>query len=431
MLVRIFGRNFGVFRDDFSLSLEATNLPTHRGHGYFEVPLAGEKVPLRLLRLIALYGPNASGKSTIIRAATTLHELVRNSARSTQFGSGIADYFPFRLDPKTAAAPCLLGCEVVVGDRIIRYQIEFNDEFVLTEQIVEYRGRRELRWLDRTAPDTIRIAHELLPGKLSADLADQTRPNATALSVAAFLNQKPLLPLFQAINKSLMVLDAHEHECDNGNYSVRKLHTDKRVRSWALHHLIGPADLGVINIETRQQPIPPDLRERLRTMSGQEKWASVESLVFPSLEHRGTGGSSVPIPFEDESTGTQKMLALAGPWYDMIHDHLTVFADELAATLHPSLLIALLDAVNSAPASIQAQLVVTLHDPSPLESALRRDQVWLTEKDDDGAARLFAVSDFRKERAEHNLRKRYLEGRFGGVPRLAPFDLIAESDGTE
>ncbi|MCA9311089.1 MAG: hypothetical protein KDA21_07780, partial [Phycisphaerales bacterium] len=65
-------------------------------------------------------------------------------------------------------------------------------------------------------------------------------------------------------------------------------------------------------------------------------------------------------------------------------------------------------------------VVFTIHDPTPLDDALRRDQVYFTEKSRDGVASLYPLMDFR-ERKEHNIRKRYLEGRYGAIPRYPDF----------
>ncbi len=83
MLIELFGRNFGSFRDEFHLSMLATDIDPGNPRGIVEVPLEGEDEPLRLLRCAAIYGPNASGKSTVLRAAAALEHLLSSSAQAS------------------------------------------------------------------------------------------------------------------------------------------------------------------------------------------------------------------------------------------------------------------------------------------------------------------------------------------------------------
>jgi AAA15 family ATPase/GTPase len=68
-----------------------------------------------------------------------------------------------------------------------------------------------------------------------------------------------------------------------------------------------------------------------------------------------------------------------------------------------------------------AQLVFASHDPTPLGSLLgdrpplRRDEIWITEKDRNGATRLYPLTDFSPRKSE-NIERGYLQGRYGGVP---------------
>ena len=87
MLVRLFGRNFRSLKAPFELSMVAADLKRKedRNRGVIEVPIAGMTEPLRLLRTVAIYGANASGKSTVLTAGRALNWLVTDSsARSSR-----------------------------------------------------------------------------------------------------------------------------------------------------------------------------------------------------------------------------------------------------------------------------------------------------------------------------------------------------------
>lgn len=97
--------------------------------------------------------------------------------------------------------------------------------------------------------------------------------------------------------------------------------------------------------------------------------------------------------------------------------------DELESSLHPALALRIVGMFNDPKQNPRgAQLMFATHDTNLLgtlvgEPALRRDQVWFTEKDGDGATRVYPLTDFHP-RKEENLERGYLQGRYGGVPFL-------------
>lgn len=422
MLVRLFGRNFGVFRDDFSLSMEALDLRSDRDRGYFTVKLVGERKPLRLLRVAALYGPNASGKSTVIRAAAAIRALVRGVQDAETDDARIPQYIPFLLDTARESHPVQLGCEFVVDARLMRYMVHFNATTILTESLAAIVGEHEKPWFQRFPDGSINVDPQHMNEAPGLDFANVVRPGATVLASLSPL-KTTLDPIRKAITRSFHLIDASHGPIPWGPapYSIRMLHENSDARAWILKHLIEPADLGVVKLDTEARQLTREER-KLHSIAGESPPA--DEVVTPVLFHRTAEGDPVALPFELESRGTQMLVVLSGPWHDLVHRDIAVFVDELGSALHPTLLTCLIDAVNRLPKARRSQLILTLHDPSPLESALRRDQVWLTDKGLDGAATLTPLSDF-EVRGVHNLKKRYLEGRFGGVPLIARSALLA------
>jgi len=430
MLVRLFGENYGPFKDAFELSMEALHLPAEGERGTFELPIEGQEKPLRLLRLAAIYGPNASGKSTIIKAARALRFLAIRSGPRTQKDEPIGHYAPFLLDRETRKAPCVLGCEVWIDRRIVRYEVRFDRHAIVAERITDVTDQDDRVLMDR-GPDGVLVPDERVERALTVDLNAVVRPNAAALSVAAQLNQAVALPLFGAIDHALRALDASAPQHTTMGYTLGQMKEDNRFMRWAFDQLLRVADLGVTEVRVEEREIPDKLREDLASADPdglRDGRYDKMKLLEPVFRHRGVD-SEYELDSQLESAGTMKMLALAGPWYDVIHNGYTVFADELSASLHPELLVALLEAFNAPPGRPPSQLVLTLHDPTPLDGTLRRDQVFFVEKDPAGAATIYPLSDF-GEREEHNHRKRYLQGRYGAIPRALDFRSLFE-DGAD
>ena len=133
--------------------------------------------------------------------------------------------------------------------------------------------------------------------------------------------------------------------------------------------------------------------------------------------HKTDTGESVPIHFSDESDGTRRLFAFAGPWLDVLANGRIIFIDELGTSLHPLIVRFLIGLIQSPEINKNnAQLIFTTHDTSVLDTdILRRDQVWFVEKDGDQASKLYPLSDFMPRKKEA-LERGYLKGRYGALP---------------
>ena len=145
------------------------------------------------------------------------------------------------------------------------------------------------------------------------------------------------------------------------------------------------------------------------------------------LKHHGGQGHFL-IPWQRESAGTRRLIELAPMLFDLCNakDPLARFVDELHESLHPTLFKEIIREFNcqTPMKNVCGQVVFTTHetmlmDAEAKEAILRRDQVYFTQKASDGAAKLYSVAEF-KERNNHNMRRRYLQGRYGALPAVTP-----------
>jgi len=134
--------------------------------------------------------------------------------------------------------------------------------------------------------------------------------------------------------------------------------------------------------------------------------------------HQDSDGESIEFDLEDESDGTRKIFALAGPFLDSLERGHVVFIDELPDNLHPGLVKFLVGLFNNKGTNLgNAQLVFTTHETHILnQTILRRDQIWFCEKDSTRATQVFPLTDFRPRKMRENLEAAYLSGRYGALP---------------
>jgi len=170
------------------------------------------------------------------------------------------------------------------------------------------------------------------------------------------------------------------------------------------------------------EPIEPLTQEISKTLGLPR---SRYKLFFDHFEE-GAEDNPAQFSFAQQSVGTRQLLRLAIPLYDAFQYGKVLIVDELDSSLHPHLvryLIALFH--NPLVNRHNAQLIFNTHDATVLDTSfLRRDQIWFTEKENDGASALFPLTAF-SPRKEEALVRGYMVGRYGAVPILGdPESLI-------
>jgi hypothetical protein len=145
--------------------------------------------------------------------------------------------------------------------------------------------------------------------------------------------------------------------------------------------------------------------------------------------HENKPGAVVKLELDDESDGTRRLLNLLPALHHLRTAGAVYFIDEIDRSMHPILVHKFLEFFLQACAGGQRQVIVTTHESSLLDQTLlRRDEIWFTEKDHDAGTRLYSLTDF-KVRNDLELRKHYLQGRFGAVPFIGTLDrLLTETD---
>lgn len=384
---------------------------------------APEKMP-RLLRSAVLYGPNASGKSTLIQALKFMKDRVLNSQKESQAGDEI-DTVPFKLNASSRAADSEF--EIAFFEQGVRYEYGFrcNRQRFVEEWLFAYPLGRAQKWFHRAYDseidkDVYKFSSTFEGDRKRQDWKAQTRSNALFLSTAIQLNNAQLKPVFEWFKHRLRVIDSANGLSPGYTMTRCKGDADKGK----IIEFMNSADLSISDISLKTamfspESLPKDLPDQVRQefsrqMSGKE-------ITTVKFLHRDTQ-TDEPIEFEpeEESDGTRALFAFAGPWLDVIENELVLVVDELDTSLHPLLVQHLVKLLHHK--GTKAQLIFTTHDTTLLsQKLLRRDQVWFMEKDATRATRLYPLSDF-SPRENEAVERGYLNGRYGGIPFLKELD---------
>lgn len=426
------GENLRSFRDSFELSLLATSMaePEYVRH----MPWRPGGKPIGVLPAAAMYGPNASGKSNVLRVMSDMRAHVLFSFRNRDpDGSFQRRGFLLGADQ---TAPSRYEVDLLLEGVRTEYGFVADSSRVLEEWAVHYpRGKPAL--LFQREGDHVELG-ATIRSQARSTLELLLPSNALFLSVDAAVKRPALGTLSSWFQRNLVLAEADSRQVRQA--LTTEMLEDKNMRQGVLDFL-RKADLGVCN--ARRIEMDPVLRDRyrraLRIIEGLEaepEGGDDGPEIFPfqvRLEHDGAAG---PIEFEteDESLGTLVWFGLVGPILQALARGTVFLADELDSSLHPDLVRQLVQLFQDPETNPRrAQLIFNSHDATLLgDSAghrpLGRDQVWFTEKDSrTGASRLYALADLDPRKGEA-VSRRYLSGRYGARPIVSHEEFAAAAD---
>ena len=443
-LLSFTARNVRSYWDEVTLTLLGTRLS--EAEVVRQLTIAGSPSPVSVLPVAGIFGANASGKSTILRAVADMRVVVLNSFRRAGQETRLPRH-SFLLRRESAERPSSFAVDLILHGVRWQYGFEIDDYQVLDEYAYHYPKGKQALVFRRSGEDRDPNFGPAFRSSGRA-LARLVRKNALLLSVAGALadgsdDERSKIatlvgPLFNWFRTNLGFMES-DNRGARITYTARRL---KARRDQAgIVSLLQAADLGITKIE--QLPIDPEFAERLeralRILNGleEESRPGQELRFLPDdlvrLHHMGAEGP-VPIDPEYESQGTLAWIGMLGPLLDSIRRGSVLLVDELDGSLHPHLVQRFIQLFQSREANPRcAQIVFNAHDPTVLgdssQRSLGRDQIWLTEKNADGETMLYSMAEFQPKRDEA-LGRRYMQGRYGGIPVLNPAEFEQAADVT-
>jgi len=413
MLLDFRVKNFRSLRDEQTLSLVAAK---DKSLQVLNTMPSGIKAAPTLLRSVAIYGPNAGGKSNLIKALQYMRAVVAESASVMQPDQTF-NIQPFRLDALSVAQPTEFDVSFVLDGVRHQYGFELTAQRVTREYLLVYKAFKPQQWFERnydaaSGKDVYDFGVGLKGPKSVWEGA--TRPNALFLSMAVQLNSGQLKPVFAWFVNKLAIFN--EITPLGQHFSVDMLRKPEGKR--AICDFLTSADISISDIEVVTRKVSGQA-VHFDMAAGKTEVLNEEQEVNELLFHHVTDQGKAVFSLGDESMGTRNLLFLTGPVLDILDNGMALVVDELDSSLHPLLVRRLVELFqNPAVNKKGAQLIFTTHDTSLLDPDLfRRDQIWFVEKDPDQASKLYPLSDF-SPRKNEALERGYLMGRYGALPFL-------------
>lgn len=427
MLIQFNFKNFKSFRDEATLDMSATKITEHEGH---VVDIANDK----LLKVAAIYGANASGKSNVCDAFGYMRYYVLESFKFGDEDSGYrkndGDYIkvtPFLFDEDSCNGETLF--EVFYVDNMENTGKTYQYGFVLKDnEVIE-------EWLYSKAKTARNNYRTIFYRKTGEELEMNGIPKRHIENIKASLNKESLIVSLGAKLRIEKLKSVRDWFLKNDAINFGNP-TENLIRSWVV------PDEFVNNKEVQRNMIKyfSTFDESIKDFKVEEDLADEDDNINKNylIEtiHKKAGGEGIAsIPLSQESSGTQKMFALYPHIKEALDNGATLFVDELNARLHPLLvrniiLTFLSPEINSE----NAQLIFTTHDIGQLSNdLLRRDEIWMVNKNSDGISKLYSLADFKDEdgnkvRRDEDLAKKYMLGNYGAIPALKPMKVLREGD---
>lgn len=427
ILLRFTFRNHRSFRDEAVFDLTRSSLKT------LKLP-EGTRWADHVHHVDGVYGANASGKSNLLDALRYALIAIKSSA-STWLGAPKFPRAPFALDPARLGDPGEYELEFVAQGRRYIYRFSVDTEGIRDESLKVVGEQRWTSLLKRTQDGKVARVRGLA----------RVARRELALSRAAEMDHEVLAPIRRDLVEGFDVYRVGDREVRARLARIVDLLAEGGLEFDELVALARIADTGITRIRVEEHEVPEELREFFRRLmqrdkqttqdmtdtngdSGQQTEAEDARLAREFIARNLAfthGREGADLRERDESTGTMAWLALGTAVLDALRNGRVLVVDELGAALHPDLSRIIVDWFEDPDVNATgAQLVFTSHDMSLMGTGsgelAKREQVWLVEKDAEGASELVNLGEFALLQPKSNVPKQYLEGRFGAVPHTVP-----------
>ncbi|RIY38208.1 ATP-binding protein [Capnocytophaga canis] len=423
MIINFTVQNFGSIKDKQTLSFEADK-STHLEDTY--IIQSGKH---RILKLALIYGANASGKTTILKALNFLGSMVVNPLEKK---SEELDFTPFLFNADTPNENSFFAIEFLQNEVKYLYEVEFSQKAIVLEALYSYNPEKA-NVFKRTTNLEKQLTRISFGSKVSVDsvfektLTANTLWNNTVLGgfLKTNIEFKELQEVVDWFGSYLKPLIYTKTKLEG---FVTKRIDSKEISKSDILSILKKADLNIsdIVIKKEENELPDGLLELLKTQNNipEEKITELEkkgkiTAVKTEFEHT-VNDSKYYLPLELESEGTKRYYGFAGLLALLIKTSKLFSIDELETSLHPDLymhflLSFLLNAKNS-------QLIATTHNRELLndKDLFRNDAIWFTNKGEDCATELYSLADFDTSviRDTTNILNAYKSGKLSGTPNL-------------
>lgn len=423
MLLELTLKNWTSFRDSTSCSLLASEKETqHSDHKVFCPPLQTSILPITML-----YGGNASGKSNLIHGLKFVRGLVVSGILIPGMLNSTISTNPFLLDKAYITKPSEFSIAFFQNDTVYEYKLEVSKVIHCEELFV-------------CSADNDRLVFSRKDGKLQLGDGISDKDRDRLQSDFELIKDTQLL-----LNRAIFVGLQQREIVDAYDWFASLIFIDPDQPFspfWGkpnkeLDDLLYKLDTGIsaIGYEPIKFELSDENKQIVKLLDGRKSAVLVSPNERLSIEqdedlsfkvqrlftrHLGPDGKLHKFQYSRESDGSKRAFDLAQAILALNEpgSKHTIFIDEIDRSLHPLMSLELIKMfLANRDVKSQSQLIVSCHNPLLLDQSLiRRDEVWLTDRDKTGISSLSSISDFAGLDDDSDIKDMYFLGKFGSLP---------------
>lgn len=394
MILKIEFENFFSIRDRIRIDFRAANINTALARELKHNVIDWNGVPV--LKSVGLFGPNASGKSNILKAINFCCRMILDSHLNNE--GAIFNFEPFKFGG-WQEKPSRFLIDFVCDDVEYEYSFELTKTKILSESLFYYPLGRRAKVFVRNVDGKYSFGSGVIskPGDVALNTSDKN----LFLSRASSMNREIAQKLYRYFMSQFLLGLANVNDV----VVLDGFNTYKKVILKALE----VCDIDITDIEVRKEQIPAPTAV---LGHGDISFRLVDVLKFKTF-HRDNRDVMFDLDLE-ESNGTRKLFQILIRLLDVVKNRKGIMLDEFDMGLHTRLADFILDLIH---ASEGSQLLFSSHNTNLIDvKRLRRDQIVFVNKSEGGATEVYSLYDFKDFRENMDAEKGYIQGRFDAVP---------------
>lgn len=427
MILNFSIQNFGSIKDKQTLSFEADK------SDHLEEAYVAHYGGRRILKLALLYGANASGKTTVLKALDFLRQLViEPKSKKTER----LDFEPYLFDPDTPKQPTVLSIEFIRNEVRYAYRVEFTKEAVVAEELYTYAPNKARIYQRTTDLERqfveIKFGSKMTKSKaMKQSLTANTLWNNTVLGgyLKTNVDSKELQEVVDWFKLYLKRMVQPQTSFEDLIFFQME---DGEILSSDMIPILQQADLHIsdIVIQSREIVGRQEVEDFLSLINDHHSVMSKGDVIElreeakavikkVMLEHT-VNGEKYQLPLAEESSGTKRYYEFAGLLALFIKDPRAMLIDELETSLHPDLYRHFI--VSYLLNTKDSQILATTHNRELLDDRdlFRNDAIWFTDKSNTDATEIYSLADFDRSviGKKTNVLNAYKSGKLSGTPIL-------------
>lgn len=423
MIINFSIQNFGSVKDKQTLTFEADK-SDHLENSYV-IHTNG----LRLLKIALIYGANASGKTTILKALEFLRKIVLEPETKK---TDELDFQPFLFDSETPNQNSVISIEFLANDTKYFYEVEFFRKAVVNETLNFYNPNKANVY-KRTTDINNQFTEIKFGSKIKIDktieknLEANTLWNNTVLGgfIKTNVDVKELKEAVEWFKNYLRPLIFTKTQLEG--FVTSKI--DKgELSKLDVINILKKADFHIsdIVIQKEEKEIPDGfiefVKNQLKAPDNEvKKLEEKGKITSVNIEFEHTvNQTKYTLPIEMESQGTRRFYGFAGLLALLIKKSTAFPIDELESSLHPDLYMHFI--LSFLLNTDKSQIIATTHNREILDNkdVFRNDAIWFTHKNEKCSTELFSLADFDSSivRNTTNIYNAYKSGKLKATPNL-------------